>query len=252
MTDTLVAELHTDSPTGAWSSTGDPAVLEVLASEGFDFVVIDGEHSESAIDDLAAGVRALDAAAGETRAVVRASGADRAEIRRLLDVGPEGIVVPQIESVGEARSAVAATAYPPAGVRGVAGGRASEYGASLAETVANANDRVATILQIETRGALADVEAIAELDGLDALFVGPADLSARLGAFGDFEGDRFRAAIDRIVEAAHAADVPVGTLATSPDQVPVRDEDWGMDYLVTGTDLGMVRAGARAYRERTG
>jgi 2-dehydro-3-deoxyglucarate aldolase len=232
---------------GAWSSTGQSVVLEALATEGFDFLVVDGEHSESTIRDLANGVRTIDATETDTQAVVRVSGNDRAEIRRVLDFGPAGVLVPQIGSDDEARAAVEATAYPPAGVRGVAGGRASGYGTDLATEVETANDSVATILQVETEGALADVEAIADIDGLDALFVGPADLSARLGVFGEFESEGFLDAIDRIVTAARDASVPVGTLATGPDQIETRWNDWGMDYLVAGTDVGYLRAGAATF-----
>jgi 2-dehydro-3-deoxyglucarate aldolase/4-hydroxy-2-oxoheptanedioate aldolase len=251
MRDGFAARLGAGEPLlGAWSSIGDPVVAEVLAAEGFDFVVLDGEHSENDIGDLAAGIRAVDAAGTETVPVVRASGPDRAEIRRLLDLGPAGIVIPQIESRAEAEAAVAATQYPPDGVRGVAGGRASGYGADLAEYVGRANDAVATILQVETQGAVDDVEAIAGLAGLDALFVGPADLSARLGAFGEFDGEPFRAAIETIREATEAADVPLGTLATAPGNVQERWADWGMDFLVVGTDVGYLRAGAAAFRDR--
>lgn len=235
---------------GAWAMIGNPVSVEVLAGAGFDFVVIDGEHSENAIDDLAGMVRAVDAVGTDTAPVVRVSEGNRAEIRRALDFGPKGVVVPQIESADEAREAVAAARYPPDGVRGVAGGRASGYGADLAEYVDTANETVATILQVETKGALDDIDEIVAIDGLDALFVGPADLSARLGAFGDFESAAFRDAIDRIVEAAGAAGVPVGTLATSPANVAPRWTDWGMDFLVTGTDVGYLLEGAAVYRER--
>ncbi|AKH96803.1 HpcH/HpaI aldolase family protein [Halanaeroarchaeum sulfurireducens] len=232
---------------GAWSTTGHPVVLEVLAAEDFDFLVLDGEHSENTIGDLATGVRAIDATDAEAAAVVRVSGPDRAEIRRVLDFGPAGVLVPQIESLAEARAAVEATAYPPEGVRGVAGGRASGYGTDLASEVETANASLATILQIETAGALDDVEEIVALDDLDAIFIGPADLSARLGVFGAFDDPDFGAAIDRIVAAAHAADVPVGTLATSAEQVDTRYTEWGVDYLLAGTDVGYLRSGASTY-----
>ena len=236
-----------ESLVGAWSMTGQPVVLEALATEGFDFLVVDGEHSENTIRDLANGVRAIDATETDAQAVVRVSGNDRAEIRRVMDLGPTGVLIPQIESADDARAAVEATAYPPAGVRGVAGGRASGYGTDLATEVETANESVATIIQVETEGALADVESIANLDGLDALFVGPADLSARLGVFGEFESAAFRDAVDRIVAAARDASVPVGTLATGPDQVETRWNEWNMDYLIAGTDLGYLRSGAATY-----
>ena len=232
---------------GVWTQIGHPVVAEVLADE-FDFVVLDGEHSENDVSDLAALVRAVDAAAGDAAPVVRVSEANRAEIRRVLDFGPEGIVVPQIETVEEAREAVAAARYPPDGVRGVAGGRASEYGRNLEEYVDTANESVATIIQVETPSLVEDVDEVVEIDGLDALFVGPADLSARLGCFGEFDGDSFRRAIDRIVDAAAGTDVVVGTLATTLDTVDSR-LDWGMDFLALGTDVGYLKRSAAEFTD---
>lgn len=228
---------------------GDPVAVEILATAGFDFLVVDGEHSENTVRDLANLVRAVDATGADTATMARVSGPDRAEIRRVLDFGPDAVLVPQIESVEMAREAVAATTYPPAGVRGVAGGRASGYGTDIDEYVAGANDAVATVLQVETEGAVQDLEEIVAIDGLDALFVGPADLSARLGAFGDFEDERVRSALERIVAIADEADVPVGTLATGLDAVAERTIDWEMDFVVSGTDVGYLREGASRYRD---
>lgn len=241
-----------DPLVGAWSTIGHPVVAEVLASGAFDFVVLDGEHSENTVADLADLVRAVEATGTGTAPVVRVSGLDRAEIRRVLDFGPAGIIVPQIESVEEAREAVAAASYPPDGVRGVAGGRASGYGTDIARYVEEADDELATILQVETVGAVEDIEAIVEIDGLDALFIGPADLSARLCVFGEFESETYLDAVETIVEAATAADVPIGTLATDPDNVEPRWTDWGMDFLVAGTDVGHLRSGMETYLDRFG
>ena len=239
-----------ESLSGAWSVIGDPVVAEVLAADEFDFVVLDGEHSENTIGELADLVRAVDTVADGAAPVVRVSAPDRAEIRRVLDLGPEGLIVPQIESVEDARAAVRSATYPPDGVRGVAGGRASGYGTDIDEYVANADDEIATILQIETRGGVEDVEEIVQIEGLDALFIGPADLSARLGVFGEFEDQAFTEAVDAVVTAANAADVPVGTLATAPENVETRLTEWGMDFLVAGTDVGYLRAGAERYRDQ--
>lgn len=258
-----------DALVGAWCTVGHPVVAEVLAAEPVDFVVLDGEHSENDLGDIADCVRAVDAAnhrrsqharaaegddgvdATPTATVVRASGPDRAEIKRLLDLGPDAILVPQIESVAEARDAVRASQYPPEGVRGVAGGRAADYGRTLDDAVASANDDVATILQVETTGAIDDADAIAALDGLDALFVGPADLSARLGDFGAFDADAFRASVDTVVDAASTAPgtVAVGTLATSHENAPERRDDWGMDFVVAGVDVAYLRDGLAGYRD---
>lgn len=236
-----------DPLVGAWSMVGDPVAVEVLAGTDVDFVVVDGEHSENTVGDLADLVRAVDATDDDVATVARVSGPDRAEIRRVLDFGPDAVLVPQIESAEMAREAVAAASYPPEGVRGVAGGRASDYGTRLSGYVAEANRTVATVLQVETTGAVDDLEEIVDIDGLDALFVGPADLSARLGAFGDFESERFRATIERIVAVAEPAGVPVGTLATGLETVGPRWTDWEMDFLVAGTDVGYLREGAGRY-----
>jgi 2-dehydro-3-deoxyglucarate aldolase/4-hydroxy-2-oxoheptanedioate aldolase len=254
-----------DPVVGAWCSIGHPVVAEVLAAEPIDFVVLDGEHSENTIGDLAACVRAIDAAnhrvsqrgaediedADATATVVRASGPNRAEIKRLLDLGPDAVLVPQIEDVSDAREAVRASQYPPEGVRGVAGGRAGDYGRTLEDAVATANDAVATILQVETTGAVDDVDAIAALDGVDALFVGPADLSARLGNFAAFDADAFVDARERVVDAARTSDpaVAVGTLATTPENAPKRRDDWGMDFVVAGVDVAYLRDGLAGYRD---
>lgn len=244
-----------DPLVGAWMLSGDPVVAEVLAQEGFDFVVADGEHGEHDIETLGAQVRAVDAARGDPRVedgadvVVRAPSSDPAWIKRVLDLGPRGVIVPQIEDVEEARRAVEAASYPPDGVRGVAGTRPSRYGLDVESYVASANEDVATILQVETVGAVEDAREIAALDGVDALLIGPADLSARHGVFGEFESDPFREAIEYVVEAADAAETAVGTLATTRENLATRHE-WGLDYVVAGTDVGYLREASAAYRER--
>lgn len=249
MDDAFARRVRNGEPVvGAWSLSGHPVVSEVLAGQDFDFVVLDGEHSESTISDLANGVRAVEATGSGTAPVVRASGVDRAEIRRLLDLGPRGIVVPQIESLAEAREAVAATRYPPDGVRGVAGGRAADYGSTLESTVEGADEAVATILQVETVGAVDAIEDIAAIDGLDALFVGPADLSAALGCLGEFDDPEFESAVDRILGAAHGRDVPVGTLATEAVG-PTHWVEAGFDFVVAGIDAQFLASGASAARE---
>lgn len=232
---------------GCWSLVGHPVVAEFLAQQGFDFVVADGEHTENDLETLASMVRAVEAAGTDTEALVRPASADPTAIKRVLDLGPRGIIVPQIEGVGTARDAVSAATYPPAGERGLAGTRPSEYGADLAAYVERASEDVLTILQVETVGAVEDVEEIAALDGVDGLLVGPADLSARLGVFGEFESDLFRDAVGRVVEAADAADTPVGTLATTRANLETR-HGWGMDYMVAGTDLGYLRDAAADYQ----
>jgi len=250
MADSFATRLRNREPlVGTWSVIGHPVTAELLAGGGFDFVVLDGEHSENTIHDIGAGIRALQATEGDAATVVRVSENNPAQIRRFLDLGPQGIVVPQIESAAEAREAVRATQYPPDGVRGVAGSRASDYGETIDEYVATADRGIATLLQIETEGALDDVEEIAALDGLDGLFIGPADLSARLGVFGQYDSEAFLDAVERTVAAAADADTAVGTLATSLDTIDSR-QAWGVDFMAAGTDVGYLREGIARYQTR--
>ena len=174
-----------EQPTGNWISIGHPSVTEVSAELGFDFVLVDTEHTTMSLETVENHVRAVDAAAGKTEAVVRVPSSDIVRVKRILDTGAVGVMVPMVESADEAERIVEAVRYPPEGVRGIAGGRASQYGLDMEEYVATANDSVVTIVQIETRAGLQNVGEIADVDGIDAVFVGPADLSGALDVFGD-------------------------------------------------------------------
>ncbi|GGL57009.1 HpcH/HpaI aldolase family protein [Halocalculus aciditolerans] len=231
---------------GGWVSVGHPVVAELLAEQEFDFLVLDGEHSENSIESLAAMVRAVDAADGDTEALVRVPAADPIAVKRVLDLGPAGVIVPAVDTPEEAAAMVDAAAYPPEGVRGVAGTRPSGYGASLDEYYTRANADTLVIVQIETASAVECVHDIAAVEGLDGLFIGPADLSAQLGVFGEFDSETFRDATDRIADAANDADKPLGTLATSRETVESRWE-WGVDFLAVGTDTNYLADAAADY-----
>lgn len=247
---------------GHWLSTPSPQIAEQLALTDADFVVIDTEHAPTGTESVEACVRAVDAAnargdegesggddAGDgddTAPVVRVAWNDHVRIKRALDTGAAGVMAPQVNTREEAEEFVAAARYPPEGRRGVAGTRASAYGRDLDDYYEHANDRVATIAQIETETAVENVADIAAVDGLDALLVGPADLSADLGVFGEYDAERFLGAVERVL--ADSA-VPVGTLATSSAEI----DHWaqlGYDYQIVGVDAGYVAAGASAALER--
>ncbi|UIO99474.1 aldolase/citrate lyase family protein [Halobaculum sp. CBA1158] len=186
--------------------------------------------------------RGGDGDATETAPVVRVAWNDHVRIKRVLDTGAAGVMAPQVNAREEAESFVAAARYPPAGRRGVAGARASGYGRDLADYYADANDRVATIAQIETAEAVANAGDIAGVDGLDALLVGPADLSSDLGVFGEYGSERFESAVGDVLDAS---EIPVGTLATSPTEVD-RWASLGFDFQIVGTDAGYLLDGAEA------
>lgn len=240
---------------GTWLSIGHPAVAEISAGLGFDFVTIDTEHAPLSTETAENMLRAVDAADGETEAVVRVAWNDPVRIKRALDIGPAGVMIPMVETRADAEAAVDAIRYPPEGSRGLAGARASNYGRSFEAYVERANEDLLTIAQIESERAVANVGEIASVEGIDALLVGPADLSASLGAFGEHDSEVVVGAIGRVLDGAHAEDVPVGTLTTAADQIAWRVEQ-GFDFLITGVDAGhLIKGNLRAkeaYEDATG
>jgi 2-keto-3-deoxy-L-rhamnonate aldolase RhmA len=227
---------------GTWLTIGDPAVAELTAQLAFDFVVVDLEHTPMSLETLANVLRAVDAADGGTQAVVRASWNDPVELKRILDLGVDGIQVPMVETAAAAHEFVDAVRYPPDGSRGIAAGRAADYGLNFEEYVAQADESIQTVAQVETETAVENASAIARVEGIDALFVGPADLSGSLGVFGAESPPELEAAMGEVLDAGAAADTPVGTLVTDPDEIATR-LDQGFDFLVVGIDaLSLVRA----------
>jgi len=193
-----------ESLVGSWVVFEDSSIAELLAEYGFDFIIADMEHSALTISSVNQMGQAIDAASGPAEMIVRVPWNDAVRIKRVLDVGASGILVPMVETAEEARSAVEATRYQPEGVRGVGPLRAANYGQEFDEYVSTANENVLVIAQIETETGVQNAEAIAGVDGVDALFIGPSDLSVSLGTFDTENADRFEDAIARIVDAAHA------------------------------------------------
>ncbi|MFB6235404.1 MAG: HpcH/HpaI aldolase/citrate lyase family protein [Halopenitus sp.] len=263
----LADKLAADRPVGGWCSVPSPTVAEVMANQAFDFLAVDTEHAPTTTESVENLVRAVDAAPGETEAIVRVAWNDHVRIKRVLDTGISGVMAPRIESAEEARELVRACRYPPQGDaaegptgeavdsdgvrgrRGVAAARASDYGARIDEVVRTVNDDLAVIAQIETGAAVDAAAEIAAVPGIDALFVGPADLSASLGCFREFDDPEFEAAISDTLAAGEATGVPVGTLATSDERI----DDWldaGFDFLIAGTDAGFLANGASRVIDR--
>jgi 4-hydroxy-2-oxoheptanedioate aldolase len=201
-------------------------VTELCAAAGFDFVVVDLEHaliSEARVADL---VRAAEAAG--IIALVRVPNHDPAPIGRLLEVGAAGIHVPQVGSAGEAEEAVRATRHAPRGTRGLSTARQAGYGAhmSLAEYVAASGDWPLVVVQVESRSSLANVEGIARVPGVDAVFIGLTDLSQDLGVPGDYDHPALGEAVDRAFQLIRGSGKAAG--------VPVTGAAMAEDYLARG------------------
>jgi 4-hydroxy-2-oxoheptanedioate aldolase len=245
MTDLRTRILARETLIGVFADLASPLAAELSGLAGFDWVVLDLEHGESTEADLLG----LLYATGTTSmaAVVRPQSAERLRIGRALDLGAEGVMLPQLRSIEEVREAVSYLRYPPAGQRGLAlRTRGADMGSiSHAEVAAVINARVAGIVQIESQGALDVVDDIAALEPVDVLFVGPADLSHALGVPGRFGDETYRDALRRVVAAAErhgkAAGILVYDAAALPDLLEL-----GFRFIGLGSQGAFISAGARS------
>lgn len=231
-----------ENPLGTWLSLGYASVAEAVSQLDLEFVLVDMEHTTMSLETVEDMDRGVKAAPGETETIVRVPWNDPVRLKRVADIGVAGVMVPMIDSAEEARELVRSLRYPPEGVRGIAGSRATGYGRNFEEYVSNANGSIFTIAQIETQAGLENAEEIARVDGIDALFVGPADLSGTLGMFAEWDADEFNEAIESVIDAGNSAGVPVGTLTVDIDDIEMRMEQ-GFDYLIAGKDIGLVMEG---------
>jgi 4-hydroxy-2-oxoheptanedioate aldolase len=218
---------------GLWVSLASPYSIEIVAGSGFDWLLIDGEHSPNDPPLVLAQLQA--AAAYPVSAIVRPAWNDKVLIKRYLDVGAQGLLIPYVQTADEAAAAVAAVRYPTRGVRGVAGvTRASRYG-RVADYVKRAEAEICLLVQIETRQGLDNLEAIARTDGIDGVFIGPADLAAGLGHLGDMQHPEVQAAIEGAIKRITACGKPAGILAT--DEASTRRYmQWGTIFTAVGLD----------------
>jgi 2-dehydro-3-deoxyglucarate aldolase/4-hydroxy-2-oxoheptanedioate aldolase len=242
MTDFRTRVRRRDLLIGPLITLGDPAVAETFALAGCDWLWLDLEHAPLGLDRLQQHVQAV---AGRAGTVVRVPWNDPVHVKRVLDVGCDGVIVPQVRSADEARAAVAAAQYPPAGVRSVGIARAQRYGMSLNEYVQTANDGVTVILQIEHVDALPRAADILAVSGVDAVIVGPYDLSASMGLPGQIAHPDVVAAVAAIADACNRAGTPWGVFA--PDAASARVQiARGATLIAVGTDAMYLWRGARA------
>jgi 4-hydroxy-2-oxoheptanedioate aldolase len=228
---------------GLWSSLSSPAATEILADSGFDWILIDTEHAPNETPMVADQLRA--ASLGTASPVVRPAWNDQVILKRLLDVGVQTLLVPFVQSPDEAARAVAATRYPPRGIRGVASvHRANRYG-RVPDYFARADDEICVLVQLETRAAVDALEAIAAIDGIDGLFIGPSDLAASLGHLGNNGHPEVRQTIEKACRRAQAVGKPIGILA--PLEADARAYiQMGFAYVAVGSDVVLLRNGCDA------
>lgn len=228
-------------PLGTWLMSGAPSTAEALGFAGFDFLVVDMEHAPV---DVPQAIGLLQTIAGTPAVpIVRLPWNDQVLVKRVMDAGAQTLMFPFVQNAEEARRAVSYTRYPPDGVRGVAGmHRASRYGRAEAY-LKRANEEVCVILQLETPEAVAALPEIAEVPGVDAVFVGPGDLSAAMGYLGNIGAPEVQEALAAAAEAAHRHGLPVGIVGPSPEMVRTFI-GYGYDFTAIASDMALMMSRA--------
>ena len=238
-TNAFKAALAAGTPqVGLWNTIGGNTVAELLGGAGFDWVLVDCEHSAVETVEVLPALQAL-AGTGTPAALVRPAANDPVLIKRLLDMGAQTLIVPYVETADEAAAAVAAMHYAPRGIRGMAGmTRATRYG-KVRDYHTKASDELCLVVQIETRRGLDNLEAIATTPGVDGIFFGPADLSASLGHPGEISHPEVVAAIEDGLDRAARIGVPAGVLALHPPTAQ-RYMARGASFVAVGIDLVLL------------
>jgi 4-hydroxy-2-oxoheptanedioate aldolase len=228
---------------GLWSSLSSNYTVEVIAGAGFDWILLDTEHSPNDLENLLTQLQA--AAPYPSHPVVRVPWNDMVTIKRVLDVGAQSLLVPYVSTREEAQAAVSFTRYPPAGVRGVAGTtRATRFG-RVRDYAQRAHEELCLLVQVETQGALDNLEAICAVDGVDGVFIGPADLHASLGHPGEIANPRVKPLIDAAVRRIRKAGKAPGIL--TPNEADARHWlECGALFVAVGADVGILARGAEA------
>ncbi|WP_299285262.1 HpcH/HpaI aldolase/citrate lyase family protein [uncultured Tateyamaria sp.] len=220
---------------GCWLSLGDPLATEIAGTAGFDWLLIDGEHTPYDISRMRMQLMALQAS--DSHAAVRVPSSETWIIKQVLDAGAQTVLVPMVESAAQARHLVGDVRYPPTGHRGVgySGARCSRFGA-ITDYGQTADDQICLLVQVENRAGIANLDEILAVDGIDGVFIGPADLSADMGHMGDLTHPEVQATIRDAFQRIEAAGKAPGVLATTPEMT--QDcLDWGARFVATGIDL---------------
>ena len=228
---------------GLWSSLSSNYSVEVIAGAGFDWILLDTEHSPADLENLLGQLQA--AAPYPAHPVVRVPWNDMVTMKRVLDIGAQSLLVPYVSTPAEAQSAVSYTRYPPAGVRGVAGTtRATRFG-RVKDYAKRAHEEICVLVQVETQTALDNLEKIAAVDGVDGVFIGPADLHASLGYPGETNNPKVVPVIDDAVRRIRKAGKAPGILTT----VEADARRWlecGGQFVAVGVDTVVLARGTEA------
>ncbi len=227
---------------GLWSGLADPVCAEICAGAGFDWLVIDGEHAPNDVRSVLAQLQAV--AAYPVHPVVRPLTGDVNLIKQMLDVGAQTLLVPMVESAAQARQLASAMRYPPEGIRGVGAAlaRAARWD-GIPDYVQAANAEMCLLVQVETRKGLENLETIAEVEGVDGIFIGPADLSAAMGHPGNPKHPEMHAIIQDAIRRIAATGKAAGILTTN-ETLAHRHIQLGCSFIAVGIDASLLKRAA--------
>ncbi|MGM7776702.1 HpcH/HpaI aldolase family protein [Arthrobacter sp. KNU-44] len=233
---------------GMWVCSGSPLIAELCAGAGLDWLLIDAEHSPNGLESILAQLQAV--RGYPVQAVVRPPVNDTVLLKQYLDLGVQDLLIPMVNSAAEAKAAVAAVRYPPHGVRGVGSAlaRASRWN-RIPDYLARASETVSVTVQIETEAAVAAVEEILAVDGVDAIFLGPSDLAASMGLLGEQEHPKVRAAVEHCLAAAKTAGKPAGVNAFN-EATARAYLDAGAKFVLVGADVALLARGTEALADK--
>ncbi|KRB78877.1 4-hydroxy-2-oxo-heptane-1,7-dioate aldolase [Sphingomonas sp. Root710] len=230
------------SQIGLWSTLSTAFAVDVVAGAGFDWLLLDTEHSPADVLTVLPQLQALSGFA-DVSAVVRPAANDPILIKRYLDIGAQTLLIPYVQSAEEAEAAVAASRYPPSGIRGVSAlTRATQFG-RIKNYSKNAQEQICLLVQVETRTALDNLEAIAAVDGVDGVFVGPGDLAASLGHIGELDHPEVVEAVESAITRIVACGKPAGILTGNP-VFAKRCQYLGARFVAVGVDAGLLARAA--------
>ena len=229
-------------PYGIWTGFANAYAAEIVASTGYDWMLIDGEHAPNDVVSMLAQLQAV--AAYSTRPIVRLVSGDPMLIKQVLDIGAQTLMVPMVEDAAQARQVVQGMHYPPRGKRGIGGGlaRATRWD-GVPDYLPHASDELCLVLQIESKAGVDQADRIAAVDGVDAIFIGPADLSCGLGHPNDPGHPDVQTAIRHVIDVTRRCDKACGILAPNEDDAR-RYAAWGCSFVAVGIDISLLRRGA--------
>ena len=235
-----------DLTIGSWITLGHPSIAEIMASAGFDWLVLDMEHSVLELSEIQTLIQVLDGK--QCPSIVRLTSNHPDQIKRVMDAGATGVMVPMVKSAEDARAAVQSVYYPPRGQRGVGLARAQGYGSSFQKYRSWLEENAVIVAMIEHVDAVNSIDEILAVDGIDAYIIGPYDLSGSMGRPGDLNHPDVQSSIARVLEAGHRSGKPGGIHVIEPDQDELqRRIAAGFNFLGYGLDIRILDSVCRSH-----